>query len=199
LVPAKDIVMVVGGEEAEVVVINRPGQSYQSTTFPEGTKAADAQKILEAKMQNLVGQSGFSSIGKHANHDQSTHGNWARGARVALGSFGEVRNVTTTKGETFDAQEGGDAVPGGYNGYISLHDGAGKKIAYIDYQTLTGEAAARYGDDVLVAMVSVEPEFRRKGVGAALLEALQAKFPGRELDLGYLTAEGAALAGAAAK
>lgn len=78
----------------------------------------------------------------------------------------------------------GDAVPGGYNGgwvaYVN-----GKKVGYLDYQT------ARDYDEVLIAMVEVYPEWRGKGVADALLARLKAEYPGRPIDPGLMTPEGA--------
>jgi len=89
LVPVEDIALVIGGTESEVVVINRPGKSYPSMTFPEGTQDTQAAEIISSRLQGMIdrdndgivgeGTDQERFVGKHANHDQKTHGNWARG------------------------------------------------------------------------------------------------------------------------
>ena len=85
---------------------------------------------------------------------------------------------------------GGDAVPGGYNGYFVARDTKGQRLGYLDYQLTTDE---RWDGVVLIAMVEVEVEWRGRGVGMALVERLQQEFPERAIDWGYLTPEGASL------
>lgn len=78
---------------------------------------------------------------------------------------------------------GGDAVPGGYNGYFVAYDEtSGEKMGYLDYQSA--------GDDVKIAMVEVEPAHRRKGVATVLLAALRNDFPDARIDPGYTTPDG---------
>jgi GNAT superfamily N-acetyltransferase len=84
-------------------------------------------------------------------------------------------------------ESGGDAVPGGYNGYFVAYDEAtGKKMGYIDFQSAKGYP-------VTIAMIEVEPEFQRQGVATALVRRLQQDFPDQELEWGMTTPEGEAL------
>lgn len=84
---------------------------------------------------------------------------------------------------------GGDAVPGGYNGYFAAWDRAtGEKMGYLDYQSGKYDGV----EQVTIAMVEVEPKHRRKGVATVLLDALRHDFPDAEIDPGYTTADGAA-------
>lgn len=86
---------------------------------------------------------------------------------------------------------GGDAVPGGYNGYFVARDGQGRRLGHLDYQLITD---ARWDDGmVAIAMVEVETAERRRGLGMALVERLQGEFPERSIDWGYLTPEGMGL------
>lgn len=143
-----------------------------------------------------------SAVTKHADHDQSSHGNWAkgRGGRKATlqtetyGEYVEVVGVTTADGQRFKASRGVDAVPGGLNGFISLTSDTGEQAGRISYQMLTGEAADRYGTDLTIGMVEVSPSFQRRGLGTALVDALRAEFPGEEINIGYQTDDGAKLA-----
>lgn len=65
----------------------------------------------------------------------------------------------------FTASTGGDAVPGGYNGYVCLVDRpTGAEIGYLDWQTAAGR------DELLVAMVGVTASFRRRGLATAMLD-----------------------------
>ena len=90
-----------------------------------------------------------------------------------------------------DFASGGDAVPGGYNGYLVAYGAAGKKLGYLDYQLVTD---ARWDDGrVEIAMIEVIEQERRQGVGLLLLERLQQEFPDRQFDWGYLTPEGQGL------
>jgi ribosomal protein S18 acetylase RimI-like enzyme len=140
-------------------------------------------------------------VTKHANHNQKDHGKWATGrsgrkATVQTETYGEyveVQGVTTADGQRFKASTGGDAVPGGYNGFISLTSDTGEQAGRIDYQMLTGEAADRYGTDLTIGMVEVSPSFQRRGLGTALVDALRATFPGEEINIGYQTDDGAKL------
>lgn len=65
----------------------------------------------------------------------------------------------------FTVSTGGDAVPGGYNGYVRLVEGpTGDQVGYLDWQT------ARASNELLVAMVEVAPLFRRQGLATAMLD-----------------------------
>jgi ribosomal protein S18 acetylase RimI-like enzyme len=162
-------------------------------------------ELEEALWQAFDGSLVVSDVSKHAEHDQKDHGKWAtgRGGRKATlqtetygeyGEYVEVQGVTTADGQRFKASNGGDAVPGGYNGYISLTSDTGEQAGQISYQMLTdADAAARYGTDLTISMVEVSPSFRRRGLGIALLDALQASFPEEEINPGYQTDEGAKL------
>jgi GNAT superfamily N-acetyltransferase len=84
-------------------------------------------------------------------------------------------------------ESGGDAVPGGYNGYFVAYDKAtGAKMGYLDYQSAPGM-------NPLIAMVEVEPAYRRQGVATALVRRMQEDFPGQEIEWGMMTPEGVAL------
>lgn len=62
----------------------------------------------------------------------------------------------------------------------------GKVAGSIQYSTLEGREPS-------VQIISVLPEFRRRGVGKALLKELQRQFPDEEINLGLLSHEGSAL------
>jgi|SRR6266498_2313165 len=83
-------------------------------------------------------------------------------------------------------ESGGDAVPGGYNGYFIAYASDGTLAGYLDYQSATGD------DEVLIAMVEVQPAHRRKGLATLLLARLRGEFPHRTVNPGYQTAAGAA-------
>jgi N-acetylglutamate synthase-like GNAT family acetyltransferase len=61
----------------------------------------------------------------------------------------------------------------------------GKVVAYLNFSEYEGEVA--------VQMIKVAEAFRRKGIGAMLLKALQRQYPDTEIDLGGLTDDGAHL------
>jgi GNAT superfamily N-acetyltransferase len=86
---------------------------------------------------------------------------------------------------------GGDAVPGGYNGHFVAWSDTGEKLGYLDYQTID-ESSRYFNNTVLIAMIEVEERFQRQGVATELLEALKREFPGREVDPGMMTEQGAA-------
>lgn len=79
---------------------------------------------------------------------------------------------------------GGDAVPGGYNGYYVAYDRNGRKVGYLDYQSSPD------CDNVLIAMVAVDPDHRRQGVATKLLDWARRNYPGKHFDPGYATADG---------
>jgi GNAT superfamily N-acetyltransferase len=83
-------------------------------------------------------------------------------------------------------ESGGDAVPGGYNGYFIAYAPDGTPAGYLDYQSATDD------DQVLIAMVEVQPTHRRKGLATLLLARLHEAFPGRTVRPGYQTDDGAA-------
>jgi len=83
-------------------------------------------------------------------------------------------------------ESGGDAVPGGYNGYFIAYAPDGTPAGYLDYQSASGD------DKVLIAMVEVFPIHRRQGLATLLLARLREEFPQRTVRPGYQTAEGAA-------
>lgn len=93
---------------------------------------------------------------------------------------------------------GGDAVPGGYNGYYVAYDRAtGNKMGYLDYQSAKEVEETEVGtpvttEYVTIAMVEVEPEFRRQGVATVLLNALRNDFPDAVIDPGMTTPDGTA-------
>jgi ribosomal protein S18 acetylase RimI-like enzyme len=80
----------------------------------------------------------------------------------------------------------GDAVPGGYNGTIYAYDAEGAVRGQISYQMEHGS------NEGSIAMVEVEPEFRRQGIADALLDQLRREIPEvTKWDPGVLTDEGA--------
>ncbi len=86
---------------------------------------------------------------------------------------------------------GGDAVPGGYNGYVAAFTSSGEKVGYVDYQTARGD------DEVGIAYIHVEPEYRGQGVASQLIEyMLRYETPHMTLDWGYTTPDGMGLADA---
>lgn len=79
---------------------------------------------------------------------------------------------------------GGDAVPDGWNGYYVAYDKpTGKKMGYLDYNSAPGEP-------VLIAMVEVDPAYRRRGIATVLLAALRHDFPTSVVVPGYTTEMG---------
>lgn len=144
---------------------------------------------------------------KHADHDQSDHGNWADGGRngqshnvVQLGhpyptnpphgSTGyrePMSSVALPNGRSVEIQSGGDAVSGGYNGYFVMHNKAnGERMGYLDYQS------SGSGDDrrVQIAMVETTEGYRGQGVATALLARLVAEFPETKIEPGSTTEDG---------
>jgi GNAT superfamily N-acetyltransferase len=100
-----------------------------------------------------------------------------------------VENEKTRPALEFSS--GGDAVPGGYNGYFVARDAAGRRLGYLDYQMITDP---QWDDQMVeIAMVEVIETERRQGIGLALVERLQQEYPDRQIDWGYLTPEGMAL------
>lgn len=83
-------------------------------------------------------------------------------------------------------ESGGDAVPGGYNGYFIAYASDGRPAGYLDYQSASGD------DQVLIAMVEVRPAHRCQGLATLLLARLREEFPERTVRAGYQTADGAA-------
>jgi len=100
---------------------------------------------------------------------------------LAISGF-DLRSFTVN-GENYSISTGGDAVGGGqYNGYLVAYDSGGRKAGYIDYMQL--------GDEVQIAMIEVEPEFRRKGIATGLLGALKVHTGSEKIDSGMLTDDG---------
>jgi ribosomal protein S18 acetylase RimI-like enzyme len=144
---------------------------------------------------------------KHADHDQSDHGNWASGgvnnqgrnvvqlgqpyptrAPHALTGYAEPESsVALPNGRSVDIQSGGDAVSGGYNGYFVMHDKeTGERMGYLDYQS------SGRGDDkrVQIAMVETTSNYRGQGVATSLLARLVAEFPEVKIEPGSTTEDG---------
>jgi len=88
---------------------------------------------------------------------------------------------------------GGDVVPGGYNGYFVARGPDGERLGYLDYQSAPLYTNSAGRPTVLLAMVEVEPQWRRQGVATQLIERLLEDFPGHSLSWGYMTSGGAAL------
>ena len=88
---------------------------------------------------------------------------------------------------------GGDAVPGGYNGYFVAYGPDGEKLGYLDYQSSPLYTNSSGRPAVLLAMVEVEPRWRRQGVATQMIERLLEDFPDHSLSWGYMTPGGAAL------
>lgn len=89
-------------------------------------------------------------------------------------------------------EEFGDAVPGGYNGVINAYDDAGNIVGNIQYQSMNDP---RYGKEIGISMVEVDPRFRRQGVATELLDELRRQFPEEKwgpINPGVLTDEGSA-------
>jgi ribosomal protein S18 acetylase RimI-like enzyme len=95
--------------------------------------------------------------------------------------------VTLKSGRAAKIISGGDAVPGGYNGYYAAFDPkTGQKMGYLDYQSA-------YGDKTIkIAMVEVYPIYRGVGVSDALLARLLVDCPDNLIDPGMQTADGVA-------
>lgn len=88
---------------------------------------------------------------------------------------------------------GGDAISGGYNGYVVLWTDTGEKAGYLDYQTINGyQHWWREDDDYLplIAMVEVEPKFRRKHVATLLYHQAKRELDVTRMNPGYMTPEG---------
>lgn len=103
------------------------------------------------------------------------------------------QTATTDRAGIDRVESGGDAVPGGYNGYFVAWCGD-VAVGYLDYQSCVWRGE-RY---VEIAMVETAEGFRRRGVATALLERLRGEFPGVEITAGMLTEDGAAWWAAAA-
>ncbi len=105
-------------------------------------------------------------------------------AHVVLDRNDFLAQSATVNGITIEFSSYGDAVPGGYNGgWVAYVDG--KRAGYLDYQTERGS------DDVLIAMIEVDPQWRGKGISDALLARLKAEFPKGRIDPGVMTEDGA--------
>ena len=88
----------------------------------------------------------------------------------------------------FVARTFGDAVPSGYNGSMVAYEPAtGKKMGHLDYQTASHDPLAT------IAMIEVEPEYRRQGVATRLLDYVRHADPERGYSWGMTTPEGEAL------
>jgi len=130
-----------------------------------------------------------SSVAKHGQHDQSTHGH--RGAKFSVSRYGKNNEYATVDsfdidGVTYSVSSGGDS-PGGsqYNGYYVAYAPDGKKAGYLDYQSDSETKTS------VVAMVETESGFQRKGVAEALLDSFLIENPEYEISPGYTTDEGA--------
>lgn len=157
-----------------------------------GHYAGASRALHQIKDVYAQGQQAWvAEASKYDPHYQSRYKEWTREfsgkdwtAYDASRAAGQPKGAPPYKDSDF--RSGGDAVPGGYNGYFAL---PGK--GYVDYQTVTDP---RYADNtVLIAMVEVQPEARRQGVGMALLERVAKDFPEHKLLFGYTTPEGEAL------
>lgn len=91
----------------------------------------------------------------------------------------------TVGDEKFSLSNGGDS-PGRdqYNGYIAAFDKSGKLAGYIDYNSESIDNTA------VVAMIEVGEDFKRMGIGSALLDALRIKMPAYEISAGGTTEDG---------
>jgi GNAT superfamily N-acetyltransferase len=63
----------------------------------------------------------------------------------------------------------------------------GQEVGYIEFSEYEGQP--------YVAMISVSPEYRRQGIGTALVHRLQAEYPGVEINMSTPTEMGAKLFG----
>ena len=99
--------------------------------------------------------------------------------------FDQVESFTV-KDKKFRLSRGGDS-PGRnmYNGYIAAFSEDGTLAGYIDYNTDASDKTAT------VAMVEVNKDFARNGIGTALLDSLRIDLPDYEIDAGYTTEQGA--------
>jgi ribosomal protein S18 acetylase RimI-like enzyme len=121
----------------------------------------------------------------HHNRELSSDGRaWSQ----RVGSWAKTSDWTPFPDpEGMVIQGGGDAVPGGYNGFFAVFDRAsGKRMGYIDYQSAWIDGA----QEVMIGMVEVEPEFQRQGIATLLLKRLRHEFPGTEIDPGMTTSDG---------
>jgi GNAT superfamily N-acetyltransferase len=95
--------------------------------------------------------------------------------------------VTLNSGRQAKIISGGDAVPGGYNGYYAAFDPrTGQKMGYLDYQSAAND------ETIKIAMVEVYPLYRGTGVSDALLARLLVDCPDSLIDPGMQTADGVA-------
>lgn len=58
----------------------------------------------------------------------------------------------------------------------------GETIGYIQY--------CIYEDEPHIQMIFVKPEYRRSGIGTALMKSLQSDFPNTNINVGYTTEDG---------
>lgn len=79
----------------------------------------------------------------------------------------EAPPVEAKPTEPIKFETGGDALGDQYNGYIVAKNKNGEPMGYVDYSYWHGKTK--------VMMIEVKPEFRRKGVGLALLNKLQSE------------------------
>lgn len=88
-------------------------------------------------------------------------------------------------GKRFTLSHGGDS-PGRdqYNGYLAAFDESGKLAGYIDYNSESIDSTA------VVAMIEVGEDFKRMGIGSALLDALRISMPTYEISAGGTTDDG---------
>jgi len=74
---------------------------------------------------------------------------------------------------------------------LHAHDpGTGAAVGYLRFSVFQGVPA--------ISLIVVAPEWRRRGVATAMLQALQREHPGVEIEWGVLTADGARLRAAVA-
>lgn len=149
----------------------------------EGTTKPVWVGIDEAKRPN-----GQTPSTEKPNSDLSSGKN--KKAKLNIAKYGknnEYSEVSSFEidGKTYSVSRGGDAVPGGYNGYLVAFDGP-NNIGYIDYQMVNGEKKAK------IAMVFTDEKYRRQGIAEALLDSFTAEYPDYEIDPGMTTEDGSA-------
>lgn len=109
---------------------------------------------------------------------------WPTGpAHAQTGWRPPLDRVRLVSGLELHLHSWGDAVGGGYNGGFAARSIDDELVGRIEYNSAAGS--------VLIAMIEVEPAFRRSGASDALLMRLLAEFPDAEFSAGLLTASGA--------
>lgn len=101
-------------------------------------------------------------VEKHADHDQSTHGNWAKGIKTE-----ELVDLPGGGQEGLDVVRIGDEVAG--------------EVTW---------ASSPSGKGLHVSQVDVGSEFRRKGIATAMVRNLIERFPEAEVDLAFFQPDG---------